>query len=50
MGEEHKIMIADGRCWPECIFSFKIDEKKGIEKYLAESLTLFCASLVPHLC
>lgn len=29
MGEEHKILITDGSCWPECIFSFKIDEKKG---------------------
>lgn len=50
MGEEHKIMIADGRWWPECMFSFKIDEKKGIANTWQNLSTLFCTSLVPQLC
>lgn len=44
--EHAKITIADGRCWPECIFSFKMDETRS-SKHLAESLYLF---FTHHLC
>lgn len=50
MGKEHRIIIANGRWWPECIFSFKIDEKKRGSKYCTESLYLIlgitCTSTV----
>lgn len=39
------MMNADSRCWPECIFSFKIVDKEGLANPWPDLPTLFSVSV-----